>query len=153
MSDTVSIPVLFHTDEDGFVSQGCPACGRRFMVKFEEGAGDGSDEPISYCPYCRHNEYDCWWTEEQFEHIHSAVVAEVAAPELRKLERQMESVNRSSGGLLSMSIQSDIPEQPTDPPPEPLSDLRIKRFRCCREEVKVEKDRFHYCIICGRKTS
>ena len=122
------------------------------MVRFTDGGGDGSDEPVSYCPYCAHNEQDCWWTIEQVEYFQSVAAAEIVMPELRKLERQMESFNRSSGGLLSMSIESDTPERPADPPPEPLEDFRIKRFRCCGENVKVEKERFHYCIICGRKT-
>lgn len=148
MSDEISIPVSFPTDDDGFLSQQCPSCQQRFMVRF----GQGSDKPISYCPYCAHHEQDCWWTEEQSEYFQSVAIAEVVAPELRKLEQTAKSVEKSTGGFLRMSVRSDVPERPIEPPPEPLSQLKIKRFRCCGEDVKVDSRRVHYCIICGRKT-
>ena len=148
MSDEAAVSVSFPTDEDGFLSQECPSCQRRFMVKF----GEGSDQPISYCPYCGHHGHDCWLTQEQDEYASSVIAAEVMAPHLRELERQAKSISGSTGGFLTMSVQSDVPRQSSDPPQEPLSELRTKRFRCCREQVKVEKERFHHCIICGRKT-
>ena len=148
MSGEVSIPLSFPTDEDGFLTQECPECQRRFMVLL----GEGSDQPLSYCPYCGHHGQGCWWTEEQSEYAQSVAVAEVIAPELRKLEQAAKSLEKSTGGFLKVSVKSDVPDQPIDPPTEPLSELRIKQFRCCRERVKVEKERFHYCIICGRKT-
>ena len=151
MSETVSIPVSFPTDEDGFITQECPSCTRRFKVVFSD---DGSG-PLSYCPYCQHHGLGCWWTTEHVEYFQSVVVAEVVAPELRKLERKADSISKEFGRGplgLSISVQSDVPDQPADPPPEPLGDFEVKRFRCCREDVKVEKERFHYCIICGKKS-
>ena len=77
--------MTFPTDADGFLSQECPSCEQRFKVVF----GEGSEEPIAYCPYCGHNGQDCWHTQSQVDYI-QAVAANVAlAPELKKFERQM----------------------------------------------------------------
>ena len=65
MSDEIRVRVSLNTDDDGFLSQRCPSCERRFKVKF----GEGSDRPISFCPYCGHNEEGCWWTQEQADYL------------------------------------------------------------------------------------
>ena len=105
--DTV-LEVSFPTDSDGFLSQECPSCGQRFKVVL----GEGSEEPISYCPYCGFNGNDCWYTPEQVEHI-QAVAANVAiAPELKKIERQLK---QASKGFLKIDMKSDL-QKPSPPP-------------------------------------
>jgi hypothetical protein len=57
--------VILSTDRDGFVSQCCPVCHRRFKVQIT----DEGDNPTAYCPYCRHQGVGCWWTPAQFAYI------------------------------------------------------------------------------------
>jgi hypothetical protein len=62
------LEVNFPTDLDGFLSQECPSCNQPFKVLF----GQGSSEPISFCPYCGFEGQDCWWTQEQVDHAAAA---------------------------------------------------------------------------------
>lgn len=57
--------VSFPTDSDGYLSQECPSCEQIFKVVF----GEGSEEPISFCPYCGHSGRDCWYTKPQVEYM------------------------------------------------------------------------------------
>lgn len=52
-------------DADGFLSQECPHCNKRFKVRF----GKGSKKPLSYCPYCGTNGHHGWWTAVQMQHM------------------------------------------------------------------------------------
>ena len=133
--------VNFPTDSDGFLSQECPSCAKRFKVCF----GQGSKEPISYCPYCRHNEQDCWFTQNQIEHVQAIAASTVVAPELDKLAREFE---RMSGGFAKLDMSSNITEASISPM-ETDDDLRALRLPCCGEIVKVEQKQEYYCIICG----
>lgn len=131
----------FPTDADGFLSQECPSCELRFKVVFAE----GSEEPISYCPYCGYNGQNCWHTQPQVDYM-QAVAANVAlAPELKKLERQMKGM---STGFLKIDMKSNLPK-PGQPPMEADDALDILHFPCCNETVKVTRHNHHFCIICG----
>ena len=81
--------VSFPTDADGFLSQECPSCELRFKVMF----GEGSAEPISYCPYCGYNGQNCWHTQAQVDYM-QAIAANVSlGPELKKkLERSLKGI-------------------------------------------------------------
>lgn len=134
--------VSFPTDSDGFISQECPSCEHRFKVVF----GEGSEEPISCCPYCGHRGEDCWHTSEQVEYLEAVAMAEVVAPELKKLTRSLQ------GGLISFDIASSIP-QPSSPPMETDDDFETLSFQCCDETVKVARQDRHFCIICGTEVN
>jgi hypothetical protein len=136
--------VSFHTDTDGFLSQECPSCEQRFRVLF----GEGSEEPISFCPYCGHKGRDCWYTKEQVAYIKAVAANRVLGPELKKLESEMK---RASGGLLKIDMKTDLP-RPGSPPMETDEPLEILRFPCCNETVKLTQHERHYCIICGKET-
>lgn len=131
--------VSFPTDSDGFFSQECPSCGQRFKVIF----GEGSEEPISYCPYCGFNGKDCWYTPEQVKHIEAVAVNAVVAPELKKLERQ-------SKGIFKINMNSDW-QKPSPPPMDAEDPFDIIRFPCCNETVKVTPHEQLFCIICGKE--
>ena len=131
----------FPTDSDGFISQECPSCGQRFKVVF----GEGSEEPISYCPYCGFNGNDCWYTQQQVEHIQTVAANVVIAPELKKLERQLK---QASKGFLRIDMKSDL-QKPSPPPMEADDSIDIIKFTCCNETVKVNRQERHFCIICG----
>jgi len=103
------LEVSFPTDADGFLSQECPSCEQRFKVVF----GEGSEAPISHCPYCGYTGQNCWHTQPQVDYI-QAVAANVALGlELKKLERQMKGMSK---GFLKIDMKSNLPK----PPPAPM---------------------------------
>lgn len=139
----MTIEVSFPTDSDGFLSQECPSCGQRFKVLF----GQGSEEPISFCPYCCHNDQGCWSTQEQSAHLQAVALDIVVAPELKKIERELK---RASDGTITVSIESDFPE--ISPPPMETDDpFDMLCFPCCNEIIKVNRQQNHFCIICGKE--
>lgn len=142
MTDQFSVSI--QTDDDGFLSQECPDCQRRFKVNFRE----GSDQPISFCPYCGHNDTGCWWTPEQAEYLSAKAAEEVVGPELEKMARDF---NRSSsGGLISMNMK--VGHSPIPPAPEePSDDWPVVTFECCGERIKHDgQDSELRCVICGK---
>ena len=146
MSDESKMTVNFNLDSEGFISQECPNCKKRFKVKY----GHGSDQPISFCPYCCHEECNCWWTTEQAEYLGNSVFQEKMEPELEKMAKE---INRDSrkGGFVTMKMdfkpspKAVAPKEPEDGWPKIL-------FECCGETImhdgSVEK---LSCIICGEK--
>ena len=137
----MELKVSFPTDSDGFLSQECPSCVQRFKVLL----GQGSEEPISFCPYCGYNDQGCWTTQEQNSHIQEVALDVLVVPELKKLEREFK---RESGRLFSVSIESDLPK-PSAPPMEIDEPFDILHFPCCQETVKLNRQQSHFCIICG----
>lgn len=133
----------FPTDTDGYLSQECPSCDQRFKVRF----GEGSDAPISFCPYCGHKGDNCWYTSPQVEHLRAVATSTMLGPQLKKFERKLKG---SSGGLLQLKMQSNLPD-PGEPPMETEDDLLLVRFPCCEETVKLNKHDRHFCIICGNE--
>ena len=71
-----ALQINFPTDADGYLSQECPSCEQRFKVLF----GEGSEEPISFCPYCGHKGRDCWYTKDQVEYINAVATDVVLRP-------------------------------------------------------------------------
>ena len=133
--------VRFDTDSDGFLSQECPSCQQRFKVLF----CSGRDKPVSFCPYCCHNEHDCWWTPEQIDYIQSAATDIIVRPELEKFQRQLKGI---SNEFFHVDVTSDIPD-PVVSPVETDDHLKVLRFQCCGETIKVDQRNRYYCIICG----
>lgn len=135
----------FPTDSDGFLSQECPSCNQIFKVLF----GEGSEQPISYCPYCGYNGQDCWHTERQVDYIQAVVSNVVLGPKLKKLERQMNAI---SNGFLKIDMKSNLPKVPAAPI-EMDDPLAIFRYPCCNETIKATRHDHHFCIICGTEFS
>lgn len=135
--------ISFPTDSDGYLSQECPSCAQRFKVRF----GEGSEDPISFCPYCGHKGHDCWYTQDQVVYIQAVTTDVVLGPELKKLERE---TKRASGGLLKLDMKTDLP-QAGAPPMETDDALDVLRFPCCHETIKVTRHDRHFCIICGKE--
>jgi hypothetical protein len=129
----------FTTDSDGFFSRECPSCDRQFKVI----VGEGSDEPISYCPHCGHQGRDCWHTIAQVEYAQAVALSEFVAPEIDKFKRSL-----SAGGLFKVSGKHNLPKPPS-PPLEIDEPYDIIRFRCCNETVKLHRAATNFCIICG----
>ncbi len=128
--------ISFPTDSDGFLSQECPSCEQQFKVCF----GEGSNEPISYCPYCGHKGQQCWYTKEQVDHLSAVAKSVLVVPALAKLQQ-------SIGGKVTGGISAP----PTPPPIDPDSDLPILNFSCCNETIKAFQHTKLFCIICGKE--
>lgn len=136
--------VSLETDADGFVSQECPSCMRRFKVKF----GEGSDRPIGSCPYCSHAGRDCWWTQAQADYFAAVAGQEVVGPMLDKFARNINRGNRS-GSVLNIKASVNHGPRPIRPS-EPNDSMPSMTFACCNERIKHDgaSARLH-CIICG----
>ncbi len=143
MNITVSIP----TDEDGFISQVCLSCRRRFKVKF----GEGSDKPVGFCPYCA-KQGDDWFTESQHAYFVSAVNERVVGPMLDDFASRINRMNRSRG---LVRVGAEITHDPPAPEPiEPEEDWPIVTFSCCDEPIKHDGNQeVLHCIICGQAAS
>lgn len=131
----------FPTDSDGFFSRECPSCDHQFKVI----VGEGSDEPLSYCPHCGHNGRDCWHTTAQIDYAKAVAVSSFVVPEIERFRRSISSSPRS---LFKVSVNHDLPK----PPPPPLEvdePYNLVRFRCCNETVKLHRAATNFCPICG----
>jgi Zn ribbon nucleic-acid-binding protein len=128
--------ISFPTDSDGFLSQECPSCEQQFKVCF----GEGSNEPISCCPYCGHKSQQCWYTKEQVDHLSAVAKSVLVVPALAKLQQ-------SIGGKVTGRISA--PQTP--PPIDPDSDLPIFNFPCCNETIKALQHTKLFCIIYGKE--
>tara|TARA_A100001391_G_scaffold180042_3_gene145312 strand:+ start:482 stop:1603 length:1122 start_codon:yes stop_codon:yes gene_type:complete len=118
-------------------------------LRFKSTPGEGSDEPIGYCPYCGHHGEDCWFTTEQIEHFKAVAYSTIVAPELNNFGRDL---NRNSGGFLRIDIRSATAPQ-TPPPIEVDAPFDILRFPCCNETIKAEQTKQLFCIICGTEVN
>lgn len=124
--------ISFATDSSGFLSQECPSCHQYFKMM----PGQGSSEPVSFCPYCGYEGRQCWFTPEQIEHIHSVTISRLAAHSLKDF-----------GGA-----KSSIPD-PAISPVDIEDEMENKRFPCCDETVKITRVDTAFCIICGAQYS
>lgn len=137
------IDVDLSTDDNGFISQECPACGRRFKIVPDE----GSDKTMSFCPYCQHEGHDCWWTPEQAEYLAAVVGDRVIGP---RIDQMAHEFNRSSSdGFVQISMQ--VSPSPTPVRPRESNEaLPIAYFACCDERIKHDGEASQLaCIICG----
>ena len=143
----MEIKVSIEVDDDGFMSQECPSCTRRFKIK----PGEGSDEPVRFCPYCDHTGDGCWWTQEQADYLGAVAGAEFLEPELDRLAK---SINSSgAGGFLSMSMTVEKPKRP-QAPHEATEGWPTVLFPCCGEEIQHDGDNEDlFCVICGTELS
>lgn len=141
---TDSVELKLRTDSEGFLSQECPSCETRFKVKL----GEGSDQPIAFCPYCGHNGHDCWWTPEQAEYISATVGEEMVGPMLDEAARDFNRRARSPRGPISMSMEVSHGKPPRQPP-EPEENWPRTKFECCNETIRHQERETLHCIICG----
>jgi len=141
----MNLTVSLSTDADGFVSQECPVCRRRFKVVF----GEGSDRPIGHCSYCGHTGRDCWWTRQQAAYLRGVVGERVVDPMLDDFARSINRMNRA-GSLVQM--KASVKRNPRSRRPvEPSDSMAVVTFRCCGERIKHDgSTRQLYCVICGK---
>ena len=147
MSD-YDMSISFELDSDGFMSQECPSCAKRFKVQFTQGDEKGSG-PLGHCPYCGYQGEKCWWTPEQAQYIEDSVAAPLE-DEMAKMARDFNRTSR--GGPVRMSVKKTgggaVPVKPLEP------DDSIPRivFACHDEPVKHDGSKAElHCIICGKR--
>lgn len=139
MDDSISLQL----DDDGFLSQECPQCERRFKVKATQTREEGTG-PIAYCPYCGHHGTGCWWTPEQAEYLGEVVIG----PLREELERVARDFTRKNQLCFDVkrNTQGADPRRPT----EPNEPMPLIVFYCHDEPVKHDGNSIELrCIICG----
>ena len=136
------------TDGDGYISQQCPTCTRRFKVHVD----DQGDSPLQFCPYCHATSDNAWWTEEQQEYFMGVAMAQTLDPLLDELSDGIAGLNQT-GSLLSFSMRSERSE----PPPVPVESDRVMPIfvhPCCSLPVKHDESSSRlFCIGCGQEAS
>jgi hypothetical protein len=139
-------------DEDGFISRECPTCIGTFKAQVLDGA-----VTVHFCPYCRHEGDDCWWTPEQLDFIQKAS-AEAIRPELEAMVNQFKA---QSSGLIQFKAELS-PPTPAIIPEETADTKELHTFPCCGAHAKIERSRLvdtggqeakAYCIMCGSTNS
>ncbi len=143
----MNLKVSLSTDAEGFLSQECPVCGKRFKVMF----GEGSDRAIGHCPYCGHAGKDCWWTKEQAAYLTGVVGERMVNPMLEDFAR---GVNRMNRGHALVQMKARVKRSPpARPPVEPNRPMPVATFPCCNERIKHDGSTAQvHCIICGKVT-
>lgn len=102
----MTVEIRLNTDSEGFISQECPACAHRFKVKL----GSGAPRPVTYCPYCRHENEGRWWTKPQASYIESA-----AGLNDQALERMLLDVLKGSKEVSLKKLPGSEPVAPSEP--------------------------------------
>lgn len=137
----MKLNAVLNTDQEGFVSQECPECRKRFKVKFS----DNSAGPIAFCPYCRHSERDCWWTPEQAEYMEALLADEASSSFLAGIGEAQDEQRRGSSGISIVSTPGPTPKAPAEREEEML----LRTSWCCGEAIKVHSPGAVACVICG----
>jgi hypothetical protein len=156
VDDEVSIPMSVPLDDDGFLRRECPTCEREFKCLVAQNEEESTPAPEGgyFCPYCAvQAPPDAWWTKAQVELAQATAYREVVAPELEKLQRDMDRMSRR-GGLISMSME--ISDEPQEPELSELNDMRRVDFHCHADDpVKVLEnwERPVRCTICGAEAA
>jgi hypothetical protein len=117
MSDEVQLAMSLPLDSDGYFRRECPTCEREFKwlpspdPEAEEDAAAETTGPAEapesyYCPYCAVTAPpDAWLTKDQVAAMEEIVQRELIDPELDKLAREVDRLNRSSGGLIGIEVR------------------------------------------------
>lgn len=156
MSDEFVLSMSLPLDEDGFLRRECPTCEREFKWMASQDDTEGTPAPDGgyFCPYCAiQAPPDAWHTKPQIAMAQAIAAREVLGPEMKKLERSLRNIGKSSGGLIDASLEYDLPDEP-----EPLiedDDMRRIDFGCHPDEpVKVLDGwtRPVHCLLCGSPT-
>lgn len=149
----VSIEMQVPLDADGFLRRECPNCERQFKQKHttsnNEMLEDTNVEDY-YCPYCyQPAPLNSWWTKEQLEYAQQLAFKEVVEPELKNLQRQIQSLN-SSDSFVQIDSKLTYSEEPI--PLSEVGDMVRVDFPCHPEEpLKIAEtwEQDVACFVCG----
>lgn len=146
-------------DADGFLRRECPTCEREFKW-LSSPASDASDTEAQhavgiryYCPYCGVQAPDsAWHTKAQIASARAIVMRVLVVPQLDELERKLDLLNRSPGGLIKLSAKLERDEPEPQPTLVETDDMRRTCATCHpAQPVKVLDDWTGtlFCLICG----
>jgi hypothetical protein len=163
MSDEVQLAMSLPLDSDGFLRRECPTCEHEFKwlpsldPEADEETTGAAEAPESYCcPYCAVTAPpDAWLTKAQVAAMEEIVQRELIDPELDKLAREVDRLNRSSGGLIGIEVRFEREEPEPAPELDEPDDMRRVDFNCHpAEPVKVldDWDGPVHCLSCGEPT-
>lgn len=131
--------VALSTDGDGYLSQQCPCCNRRFKVRH-----DDSGKTLAHCPYCSQDGTDCWWTTEQVAYLESVLLE----PLLVDATRELTGLNRPGSAVRFEGTRRAIRQLAA--PVEPEDPMPLITFACCGQSIKHDgRSKKLRCIICG----
>jgi hypothetical protein len=158
MGDEREMSMAIPLDDEGFLLRECPTCEREF--KWLASSDGAESEPVPdggyYCPYCGiQAPEDAWWTTEQLAAAENKMMRDVVGPELKRFQRDLGKLGRSSGGLVSFKPgRIDLPSE-ANPLVDSSDDMERVDFGCHpKEPVKVLSSWSQdlYCLICGTRT-
>lgn len=144
---TISIEIP--SDDEGYVSFQCPACGNRFKLSAAEVNERDPDE--LFCPVCglsaeASDFHDPELIAAAMEHAQNLV-----ADMMNEWGREMEHSFRGNKGI-QFKKGSDIPHEEVRTLRE-APDLLITSFDCCGSTAKLDAGSalsLAYCPFCGR---
>lgn len=153
--DEVMLEMSLPLDSEGFLRRECPTCEREFKWLPSSDDEDADiavpDDGGYFCPYCGvQAPADSWLTQAQADLAQNIVQRQVVGPMLKDFGKDMDRIGRNSGGLISVSMEFDEPNE-LDPLTE-ADDMRRVDFACHPgEPVKVldDWDRAVNCLVCG----
>lgn len=154
MSDhEVMLEMSLPVDADGFLRRECPTCEREFEW-LPSSAEDEVDVVVPgdagyFCPYCGvQAPAGSWLTQAQAELAQNIAQRQVLGPMVQDFGKDMDRIGRSSGGLISVSMEYHEPAEL-----DPLTDdMRRVDFTCHPgEPVKILDDwqKPVRCLVCG----
>jgi hypothetical protein len=175
-NDKAAFNLNVSIDRDKYFRRTCPECGRDFKTEINEAdiawavspqiqrmgleigglTGYEAETPRNtelWCPYCGgKSEASDMLTEELTSYLTHLMMREFVLPMTNKLFSGLEDLGKSSGGLISISVESSRSIHPPRPihGPEP-SDMKIVEFLCCKKKAKIS-DRWYWtelCVFCG----
>ena len=163
MGDEVQLSMSLPLDSDGFLRRECPTCEREFKAlssSADEGSEPAEDaEPVEsyFCPYCVVSApANAWLTKAQVAVMNEIVRRELIEPELDKFERGLGKMNRSSGGLIDISVSLERDEPEPAPELSETDDMRCVDFTCHTSEPVKVLDNWSgevHCLICGESAA
>jgi hypothetical protein len=146
-------------DGDGFLRRACPTCAREFKwlpsspTDSAEDTAPGEERSPYTCPYCGiQAPAGSWATKPQVELAHAVLMREVVGPQLEEFGRELERMNRQTGGLITFEASVQRDEQAPGPTLTESDDMRRVDFPCHPgEPLKILED-WHgdvFCLVCG----
>src|SRR6266496_3742001 len=123
METTVSLA----KDNDGYLTQKCGSCEKRFKIAL----GQGSKGKLAHCPYCGHGG-ESWWTPEQKRYFGEIAAEKVVDPMIKGFA---DSVNRvGAGGFVQVSAKVSRGPRAVAPT-ESNAPMPLMTFSCCGETI------------------
>lgn len=147
MSEKMEFKINIPVDTDGFAILKCHLCGEHFKLNAVD---FNAEENINiWCPYCGllSNSYV---PEDVIE-----IAQKIATNEMMKMiHESFKKLERSTRNNKYVKIKSEkkAKEIPIEPLQLKIDSLEIKKYECCKKQVKISPLHINigsYCPFCG----